>query len=183
MGNREKLLAAAKTCLFTKGYGHTTFRDLAGEAGVSMAAIGYHFGSKEALLNTALFEALNDGDAFGGGDTPRDYTAFWERLLAGFADHRTFWIANFEAVLQAQRDPELREQLAAGLQMGRSGIAADVTGEAEDELSPDTVRGLGSVQLALLSGLALQMLTDPDNAPATDEIVAGIRALADLSRR
>ncbi|MGH4006514.1 MAG: TetR family transcriptional regulator, partial [Pseudonocardiaceae bacterium] len=44
MGNREDLLAGAKRCLYEKGYGRTTARDIAAAAGgVSLAAIGYHF--------------------------------------------------------------------------------------------------------------------------------------------
>ncbi|MGH8881492.1 MAG: TetR/AcrR family transcriptional regulator, partial [Stackebrandtia sp.] len=52
MGNRQQLLDAAKQCLFDKGYERTTVRDISDLAGVSKAAIGYHFGSKEALMNT-----------------------------------------------------------------------------------------------------------------------------------
>ncbi|OCC09695.1 TetR/AcrR family transcriptional regulator [Streptomyces sp. PTY087I2] len=180
MGNREKLLEAARECLFAKGYERTTVRDLASAAGVSMAAIGYHFGSKEALLNQALFEALDSGEqAFGpssGDGTGLD--ALWSRLIEAFSVNRTFWLANLETVLRAQRDPELREQVAAGLRQGRSGMAREVTGTAEEELSEETVRTVGSVQLALVSGLMMQHLTDPESAPTADEVLAGLRALA-----
>ncbi|MFD3999684.1 TetR/AcrR family transcriptional regulator [Streptomyces rubiginosohelvolus] len=179
MGNREKLLEAARECLFAKGYERTTVRDLASAAGVSMAAIGYHFGSKEALLNQALFEALDSGDqAFGpsSGDTGLD--ALWSRLIEAFSTNKTFWLANLETVLRAQRDPELREQVAAGLRQGRSGMAREVTGTAEEELSEETIRTLGSVQLALVSGLMMQHLTDPESAPTADEVLTGLRALA-----
>jgi len=50
MGNREDLLAGALECLKTKGWARTTVRDIAAAAGVNHAAIGYHFGSREALL-------------------------------------------------------------------------------------------------------------------------------------
>src|SRR6185437_10410782 len=50
MGNREDLLEGAKRCLLEKGYRATTARDIAAASGVSLAAIGYHFGSKEALM-------------------------------------------------------------------------------------------------------------------------------------
>ena len=53
MGNREDLLAGAKRCLYEKGYASTTARDIATASGTSLAAIGYHFGSKEALMNQA----------------------------------------------------------------------------------------------------------------------------------
>ncbi|MFC7479844.1 TetR/AcrR family transcriptional regulator [Luedemannella flava] len=58
MGNREKLLDGALTCLLQKGYARTTARDIATTAGVSLAAIGYHFGTTEALLSAALFQAM-----------------------------------------------------------------------------------------------------------------------------
>ena len=50
MNNREALLVAAKQCLLEKGYARTTARDIASAAKVSLAAIGYHFSSKDALL-------------------------------------------------------------------------------------------------------------------------------------
>ena len=45
MGNREALLLGAKCCLLEKGLARTTARDIGGAAGVSLAAIGYHFRS------------------------------------------------------------------------------------------------------------------------------------------
>src|ERR1700728_4547447 len=60
MGNREDLIAGAKHCLLTKGYAATTARDIAAASGVSLAAIGYHFGSKDALMNQAVFSAVGD---------------------------------------------------------------------------------------------------------------------------
>ena len=59
MGNREALIEGAKTCLMEKGYTRTTARDIATAAGVSLAAIGYHFGSKDDLLNEAMRQALD----------------------------------------------------------------------------------------------------------------------------
>ena len=40
--------------MLEKGYARTTARDIASAAGVSLAAIGYHFSSKEALLTEML---------------------------------------------------------------------------------------------------------------------------------
>ncbi|WP_285564709.1 TetR/AcrR family transcriptional regulator [Streptomyces sp. RTGN2] len=178
MGNREKLLEAARQCLFAKGYERTTVRDLASAAGVSMAAIGYHFGSKEALLNQALFEALDSGgEAFGPSTDDADLGALWGRLIEAFSANKTFWMANLETVLRAQRDPELREQMTAGMGQGRSGMAREVTGTAEADLPEATIRTLGSVQLALVSGLMMQHLTDPESAPTAEEVIEGLRAL------
>ncbi len=57
MGNRDDLLDGAVRCLRDKGWARSTVRDIAAAAGVSHAAIGYHFGSREALL-TAFLDRL-----------------------------------------------------------------------------------------------------------------------------
>src|SRR6266568_5162808 len=87
MGNREDLLAGAKRCLIEKGYAHTTARDIATASGVSLAAIGYHYGSKDTLMNQALFEAISEwGDelqAALSADLPPGATAI-QRFEATF---------------------------------------------------------------------------------------------------
>ena len=62
--------------------------------------------------------------------------------------------------------------------MGRSGMAAMLTGKPEDDLDPAVVAGLGSVQMALMSGVMTQWLVDPAHAPSAEQIAAGVRALA-----
>jgi AcrR family transcriptional regulator len=191
MGNREDLLAAAKHCLLEKGYDRTTVRDIASAAKVSMAAIGYHYGSREALLNEALFEAMDDwGDQVGralvpdstaGGSPAEQFAARLGRLAASLGENRQFWLASFEAFMQAQRSPELREQLAAGQAAGRRGLAAMVLGVPEDEVPDDAVRTVGAVQLALVSGIAVQLLTDPDATPTGTDVLTGLRALLGAS--
>src|ERR1700735_3175270 len=94
MDNREDLIAGAKRCLIEKGYTQTTARDIAAASGVSLAAIGYHFGSKDALMNQAVFEPIGDwGDevqrALGGegapvGDELRRFESIMERTIAAF---------------------------------------------------------------------------------------------------
>jgi AcrR family transcriptional regulator len=189
VGNREDLLVAAKRCLLEKGYDRTTVRDIASAANVSMAAIGYHYGSREALLNEALFRTLDDwGDRVGRtlapdpdvADTPlAQFESRLRRLLASFGEGRQVWLASVEAFMQAQRSPELRDQLAAGMAEGRRGLAAMVTGRPEDDLPDGVERQIGSVHMALISGLMIQLLTDPESAPSADDVVAGLRALLD----
>ena len=63
MGHREALLEGARRCLEEKGYARTTARDLVAASGTNLASIGYHFGSKEALLNAAMIEAIEEWGA------------------------------------------------------------------------------------------------------------------------
>ena len=61
MGHREALLEGARTCLEEKGYARTTARDIVAASGTNLASIGYHFGSKESLLNEAIGQAFEEG--------------------------------------------------------------------------------------------------------------------------
>ena len=54
----QALLAATRTCVGRKGLATTTSRDITAEAGANLAAITYHFGSKDRLVADALLEEL-----------------------------------------------------------------------------------------------------------------------------
>lgn len=188
MGNREDLLAGARRCLEEKGWARTTVRDIAAASGASMAAIGYHFGSREALLNAALVEALDDWGTqvgrtlgtFGASTaTPAErYEAMWDAVIGSFSAHRTLLLASVEALVQAEHSPGLRGHLADGQEQGRRGLAAILAGAEESTVDDTTARTLGAVQMALLTGLMSQWLTDPDRTPTGADVVAGLRALA-----
>jgi AcrR family transcriptional regulator len=183
MGHREELLKGAKRALYEKGYARTTARDIVALSGTNLGSIGYHYGSTEALMTAAMMSAMQEwGDEVaqalpGNGDM----VAFWRRVIDSITSHRALWLASVEVMIQAEHNPELRAMLTAGIQDGRSGMAALLTGRPEDQLDGSTVRTVGSVQMALMSGVVTQWLTDPASAPSAEEIVAGLRALATLS--
>ncbi|MBT2408330.1 MULTISPECIES: TetR/AcrR family transcriptional regulator [unclassified Streptomyces] len=189
MGNREDLLAGARRCLEEKGYLRTTVRDIASASQVSMAAIGYHFGSRDALLNQALFAAMDEWSAGSGrlagrGDTVEErYADTWDRKIQDFGDMRWLWIASVEAFVHAQSSPELLATLAAGQRQSRRMVAAALRGVSEEAVAEDDVRALGSVHLALLTGVMVQALTDPEQAPDGREIAQGLRRMAELLER
>ncbi|MFD3680757.1 TetR/AcrR family transcriptional regulator [Streptomyces sp. NPDC058613] len=186
MGNREDLLAGARRCLEEKGYLRTTVRDIAAASQVSMAAIGYHFGSREALLNQALFAAIDEwSDAVGGlageGESAEErFADMWDRKVRNFGELRWLWIANVEAFVHAQSSPELLAALAAGQRAARPHVAALLRGVPESEVAEADARSLGSVQIALMTGVMVQTLTDPEQAPTGRELAAGLRGLAAL---
>ncbi|MFG1925076.1 TetR/AcrR family transcriptional regulator [Cryptosporangium sp. NPDC048952] len=160
MGNREDLLRGAKQCLIERGWAHTTVRDVADAAGVNHAAIGYHFGSKDALLTQALVEAVGELSEELARRVPVESPEErWQALIDTFTTHRRLWVAQLEAAVQAERSSEVREYLAAGQREGREGLG-------------------GSVPLALLSGLMLQWLVDPANAPSASEALTELGEFA-----
>jgi len=184
MGNREDLLAGAGRCLNTKGYARTTARDIATEAGTSLAAIGYHFGSVQALLNAAMVQtisefadSLKEGRREAVGDTGGPV----ERLAAVLADtikhfveHRQVWLASLEAAVAAEHAPELREELIRGLGLGRRGMAAEVFDVDEDTVDEELVRTVGAFGMCLVSGLRLQLSIELDDAPQAEDVIAGL---------
>lgn len=194
MGNREDLLAGALECLKTKGWTRTTVRDIAAAAGVNHAAIGYHFGSREALLIAAFTQAMDEWGAENekaaraavSSDVPSDgrirYEAFWRGVIESYGANRWLWLATIEAAVQAEHTPKLRELMAASLREGRTGLAAGLLGVPEDGATGAPEQALGSVQLALMSGILVQWLLDPDHAPNAGRIADGIVAIADRIR-
>lgn len=185
MGHREDLLDGAKRCLYAKGYARTTARDIVAASGTNLGSIGYHYGSTQALMNAAMLSAIEEwGDAIAkalatdtGDESDDPMVRYWRRVIGTMDSHRNLWMASIEAMIQSEHAPELRAQMADGLQQGRSGMAAVLTGTPEDELDPETVSGLGSIQMALMSGVMTQWLVDPAHAPSAEQVVAGLRAL------
>jgi AcrR family transcriptional regulator len=187
MGHREELLRGAKKALLEKGWARTTARDVVALSGTNLGSIGYHYGSTEALMTAAMLSAIEEwgdalGQALGAPDPDEDATddpmlRFWRRVIRSIQTDRQLWLASMEAMLQAEHNPALREQMAGGMAAGRSGMAAMLTGLPEDQVDASTVRTVGSVQMALMSGVLTQWLTDPASAPSAEEVVAGIRAL------
>ncbi|MFF5294694.1 TetR/AcrR family transcriptional regulator [Paractinoplanes globisporus] len=186
MGHKEDLLVGAKRALLERGYARTTARDIVALSGTNLGSIGYHYGSTEALMTAAMLSAMEDwGDRIGlaltGPGAPGEdpLIGFWRRVLGSLAEDRALWMASVEVMVQAEHNPQLREQLADGIQQGRRGMASLITGRPEDELDDETVRTLGAVQMAMMSGVLIQWFTDPATAPTPEQIVAGIRALAE----
>jgi AcrR family transcriptional regulator len=189
MGNRDALLVAAKQCLLEKGYTRTTARDIASAAGVSLAAIGYHFSSKDALLTEALLLAFGEWDqelqqalrsTVSPDVTPAQrFEATWAKLIATFESHRPLWIANFEIFTQMVSQPATREFLAGNLHAARTGLAAMFLHQEESTISDYTSRTIGTFLHVLLSGLILQWLIDPASALSAKDLTEALRRTAE----
>jgi AcrR family transcriptional regulator len=189
MTNREALLLAAKKCLLEKGYNRTTARDIASAAGVSLAAIGYHFSSKEALLTEALLVAFGEWDqdlqqALRTAVPPnippaQRFEATWAKIMATFETHRSLWTANFEIFAQMVGQPATREIIASKLHIARRGLAAMFLNQDESTISEQTAQTIGTFHHVLLSGLILQWLMDPASALYAKDLTKALRATAD----
>lgn len=191
MGNREDLLAAAKRCLYEKGYARTTARDIAAASGVSLAAIGYHFGSKDALMNAARIEAIGEwweelgrtlaADADPDADPMERFEAIWTRVVESFDTHRPLWTASFELIAQLDQAPEVRKAVADAQERARLGLAA-LFHRLDPATDEKKAWAVGSFYLALLPGVMAQWLIDPEHAPTGRDLAEALRTIvADVS--
>jgi AcrR family transcriptional regulator len=51
---KQRILDAAEKLIAEQGYAATSLRQIIGQAGVNLAAVHYHFGSKDELLNAVI---------------------------------------------------------------------------------------------------------------------------------
>jgi AcrR family transcriptional regulator len=181
MGHREDLLTAARQCLEEKGYARTTARDLVAASGTNLASIGYHFGSKEALLNEAIADAFEEWteqllavSVEDGEKEPLEaVAASWVEMLDSFRAIRPLLLAWVEAMAQAERTPELRAQLAGHYERCRDVLAEVVTGALGDAGEVDP-RVVASFLMAVCDGFIVQSLLDPDATPSGEQLVQSL---------
>jgi AcrR family transcriptional regulator len=186
ISHREQLLEGAIECLRTKGYARTTARDIATAANANLASIGYHFGSKEALLNEAITRTCDEwttrlGQAAfaSGSDSPLEQMgASWVAMLTSFEALRPVLVGLVEAVGQSAWSDDLRQELAAHYKTSREQVAAMVRaslGEGAESAGADA-DVVASFLIAVCDGLVLQWLLDPDATPTGEELNVSLGA-------
>lgn len=171
-GHRERLLEAAIECLEVKGYARTTARDLVSASGTNLGSIGYHFGSKEHLLNVALIEAfrrwlqpLIELAAAPGPATPLERLVLTLRgMTADFKQRQPLINACLEAWAQLARSDDLRAEMVAGYEGFRATVAA-TTRDAFAAIGAPQVDAdaLAILIIALFDGLLVRWQLSPDD--------------------
>jgi AcrR family transcriptional regulator len=184
VGNREALIIAARHCITEKGYRRTTARDLATSAHVSLAAIGYHFGTTEALLNEAIFEGIREwGEELArvlAEETGLDQDPFevaervWTRVIASFDGRRGILAASYELMTRARDVPEVHAALTTALSHSRVALA-NMFLKVDPEAEPERARQVGSLLYAILNGVMTQWLIDPLSAPSGRDLSIALR--------
>ncbi|QIB43386.1 TetR/AcrR family transcriptional regulator [Streptomyces aureoverticillatus] len=184
MGHREDLLEGAKRCLLEKGFVRTTARDIVKESGTNLASIGYHYGSKDALLAQAYialiesigdaFDPVGDAGAAPGGSLER-FQEVWGNVIRTFPEARGVWLLSLEFVTHGDRLPGVRELVAKAQREGRAGLAAVLLDVDEDTLGDDVLDAEGRLYTTLLNGLMVQWLFDPESATDAAQLTEGLR--------
>lgn len=188
MGHKEDLLEGAKRCLLEKGYGRTTARDIVAASGTNLASIGYHYGSKDALLQQAFLALTEEwGERVGPAGTgeekrelPADpyarFHAVWEQVIAAAGASRPVWKLQTEIVTRLDDDEKLRDAIKEPQREGRLGMAEGFLG-IDPEADPEKARVAGLLCQALATGVMIQWMVDPDTAPTADDLTEGLKVL------
>ncbi|MBF6167831.1 TetR/AcrR family transcriptional regulator [Streptomyces gardneri] len=189
MGNREDLLAGARKVIVERGVAKATARDIASAAGVSLAAIGYHFGSKEQLITEALTDTLGTaiGDSMeakirqGSGTAPlAAFAALWNEMPAVFIENRDSMLASMENLVRVARSPESQKYFAQSLPGAYRDIA-EALRHAHPQLSEDQAGALAQLYFVLVQGLGvLQTLVPESNLPDGDRLAQAVAVLAGI---
>ena len=166
---RQDLLDAARDCVRTHGLAGTTSREITTAAGANLAAITYHFGSKDELIAEALFGelhrriepalALLEGD---GAPEQRGLTVV-QALSTEFERSKKDTLVYFEALLLAARDERYRRSALKLHRAIRRQLAAVITDLQGSGIIPAWVTPdpMASLILSVANGIALQSQLDP----------------------
>jgi AcrR family transcriptional regulator len=182
-GHREALLDAAKSLMRESGSANVTARDLVVASDTNLGSIGYHFGSKQALLDeaaTAVFQEwaatvtktlAREGDA-----TPAEVLASSLRtILDDFEAMRPYFVGFIELASRSSRSTTIREQLAVHYGKQRAAVATMISESLGEDFAEDDAVALASVLMAISDGLMLQLMISADDGPSSEELVEASR--------
>ncbi|MFM0309148.1 helix-turn-helix domain containing protein [Paraburkholderia sp. RL17-383-BIF-A] len=181
---RTHLLAAAKRLFVERGFGATSLRDIAAEAGYTQGAFYSNFASKEELFVELMRErskaqvgdivrTLNDPSS--SADDILSALEVWAQTL----DAEPEWsVLGVEFKLQGRRNPVFEEASQALLDAHRYGLAyciGQIFARLE-KVPPESPTVLAASFMGLSQGLALQrsLLSD---APIGHMIMVFLRGL------
>ncbi|MFS8201934.1 TetR/AcrR family transcriptional regulator [Streptomyces sp. CWNU-52B] len=191
MGHREDLLEGARRCLLEKGFARTTARDIVKESGTNLASIGYHYGSKDALLAEAyisIVEVVSDDFDAGGriasGTEPGSLERFhevWKNIIGTMRTPGSPWHLSMEIVAMGDKLPGVRDHLAKAQREGARGIIPMLMGGLEEDVPEADVDTLGKFYMTLMMGLIAQWTFDPDTATDAAELTEGLRRVVEAA--
>lgn len=194
MSTKDRIIEAAEILFALNGYHGTPVRDITERAGVNVAAVNYHFGSKENLLfalldriiapiNTERLEMLEEASADGPPDLEQILTAFLlpdltslNRLRARNRD-----LPRFVSRMYSEASPLMRN--IVGMQFAEmSEKFGEAFARALPELSPAEI----SFRLSCIVGIVVYLFAGveaPGVAPlATGDVKTDLARLLTVTR-
>ncbi|WP_116211932.1 TetR/AcrR family transcriptional regulator [Streptomyces olivoreticuli] len=184
---KERLIGAAGTVLRTQGYGRSSARTIAKEAGVNSALVFYHFGGVDPLLFAALDRSSAErmavlSDAVTDCRTLEDLVEAGTRVYRHDIDagHLTLFS---ELVAAAVAKPELRDGIKVRAEPWMAFVEETlervIGGTPLARLTPP--RDLANAAITFYLGVNLFTVLDSDRS-RTESVFAMARRLAPRAR-
>lgn len=172
----QRIVAAMRTSVATRGAAASTFDVVAREAGVSRGLLHYYFGSKERLMVEVVRQDCDTRVArlerqLSGATTVDEIVAELAESLESFvADEPGTQAVLYEMLSASHHSEEIRVELAELYRRWRSHLATALREKEREgvvslDADPETV---ASLLFALGDGMGLQLIADSkwDSAPA-----------------
>jgi AcrR family transcriptional regulator len=172
---REALLRGVIAVVARSGLRKLTYRAVAAEAGVTHGLVAHHFGSRDAMLLEALKHSAGTSVTGAMLADAGEIDTFVDGLVSMIAadpERRAF---EYELMLEARRQPELRPHAAELRELYRSAVRKGLArlGFTDDRMAP--------LVYACVDGLVWERLTATSeadfNAPVEE-----LRSILHLTR-
>jgi AcrR family transcriptional regulator len=179
----QRIVAAMRESVGSRGAAASTFDQVAQEAGVSRGLLHYYFGSKERLLvevvrHDSEIRMQRLEEALGRAGSVEAIVEVLVTHLENFLESDPAGAALlYEMFSAARHNDEIRQELAALFRRSREHVAdalREKEGEGVVKLRGDA-EAVASILFAMGDGIALQILYDPDR-DTRDVFAAGIEA-------
>lgn len=180
MSTKERIIETAEVLFARNGYAGTSLRDITEDAGVNVAAVNYHFGSKEGLLaaildrvvvplNEERLRLLVEASREGPPDLDQILVAFLLPDLESIRDlrERNPDLPRFVSRMYSDDSPLMRDMIGGqfaemGRQFGKA-FAGTLPGLGEEEIT---------FRLSCLVGIVVYMFAGVE-APGVVPLATG----------
>jgi AcrR family transcriptional regulator len=165
----QRIIAAMRASVATRGAAGSTFDHVAREAGVSRGLLHYYFGSKERLLVSVVRQDADDriramDERLTGADSVDEVMQALLFVLQEFLGEPGSQAVIYEMLSASRHSDEIRAELADLYRRWREHMAVALRDKQREgvvslEAEPEAV---ASMLTALGDGFGIQVITDPD---------------------
>jgi AcrR family transcriptional regulator len=165
----QRIIAAMRESVATRGAAGSTFDHVAREAGVSRGLLHYYFGSKERLLVEVVRQDANKriqamDERLAGAGSVDEVLQGLVIVLEEFLGEPGSQAVIYEMLSASRHSDEIRAELAELYRRWREHMAAALREKEHEgvvslQAEPEAV---ASILTALGDGFGIQVITDPD---------------------
>ncbi len=175
---RDRLITATKRVIADHGVAGASSRLISGTAGENLASITYYFGSKDALVTTALIAHVRDliAPVLAELDTPVPLADKFVRcvvlLNSLFVEHRAELPAYVECLSHANRSPAVSTEIATLFDQLTDHIGGEIVLQQTLGAIPDWVRPDSMARLIVAVANGVIVRAAADSTSTGDEAIA-----------